>query len=45
MLEYAVFTFCLLGCGISCHALGKKEGIELTIEHLVDNGMIELDEE
>jgi len=45
MLEYAVFTFCLIGCGISCHTLGKKEGIEFTIEHLVDNGMIELDEE
>ena len=45
MLEYAVFTFCLIGCGISCHTLGKKEGIEVAIEHLVDNGMIELDEE
>ena len=45
MLEYAVFMFCLIGCGLTCHALGKQEGIECTIEHLVDNGMIELDEE
>ncbi len=44
MLELAIFVFCLLGCGLTCHALGKKEGIELTIEHLVDQGLLELDE-
>jgi len=44
MLELAIFVFCLLGCGLTCHALGKKEGIELTIEHLVDQGMLELEE-
>ena len=36
MLELAVFCFCVIG---------KKEGIESTIEHLVDAGMLELDEE
>jgi len=45
MLEYAVFMFCLIGCGLTCHALGKREGIESTIEHLVDAGMLELEEE
>jgi hypothetical protein len=44
MLEYAVFMFCLIGCGLTSHALGKQEGIETTIEHLVDQGMLELDE-
>jgi len=45
MLEYAIFVFCVIGCGFTCHALGKQEGIETTIEHLVDNGLLELDEE
>ena len=45
MLELAIFTFCLIGCGLTCHALGKQEGIESTIEHLVDNGMLEIEDE
>ena len=45
LVELAIFVFCLVGCGLTCHALGKQEGIETTIEHLVDNGMLELDEE
>lgn len=45
MLEGAIFVFCLIGCGLTCHALGKQEGIETTIEHLVDHGMLEVDEE
>lgn len=44
MLEYAVFIFCMIGCGYTCYALGKQEGIETTIEHLVDEGMLEIDE-
>ena len=30
---------------MTCHALGKQEGIETTIEHLVDHGMLELEDE
>ena len=45
MLEYAVLIFCMIGCGIHCHALGRQEGIETTIEHLVDNGLLELEDE
>ena len=45
ILEYAVFLFCMIGCGMTCHALGKLEGIETTIEHLVDQGMLELEDE
>jgi hypothetical protein len=45
MLEYAVFVFCVIGCGMTSYSLGKKEGIETTIEHLVDNGMLEIEEE
>lgn len=45
MLEYAVFVFCLIGCGMTSYQVGKQEGIETTIEHLVDNGMLEIEEE
>jgi hypothetical protein len=45
MLELSVFVFCMIGCGLTCHTLGRQEGIENTIEHLVDRGLIELDEE
>ena len=45
LIELSLFCFCLVGCGLTCHALGKREGIESTIEHLVDAGMLELEEE
>jgi hypothetical protein len=45
MLELSIFMFCMIGCGLTCHALGKQEGIESTIEHLVDEGLLQLDEE
>jgi hypothetical protein len=44
MLELAVFIFCMIGCGISSYKLGKQEGIETTIEHLVDEGLLKVDE-
>ena len=45
MMEIAIFIFCLLGCGIHSYQLGKQEGIETTIEHLVDQGMLEVESE
>ena len=45
MMEIAIFIFCLIGCGGHCYHLGKQEGIEITIEHLVDQGMLEVDSE
>tara|TARA_R110001606_G_scaffold19544_1_gene71490 strand:- start:746 stop:958 length:213 start_codon:yes stop_codon:yes gene_type:complete len=45
VVELAVLMFCMIGCGMTCHALGKQEGIETTIEHLVDHGMLELEDE
>jgi|TARA_B110000483_G_scaffold230979_1_gene296817 hypothetical protein len=44
MLELAILLFCMIGCGMTCHALGRQEGIETTIETLVDRGLIELDD-
>ena len=43
--EIALFVFCIIGCGLTCHALGKREGMEATIEHLVSKGLLQLDEE
>jgi len=45
MMEIAIFIFCLIGCGMSSYNLGRQEGIETTIEHLVDQGMLEVDSE
>ena len=45
MLELAVLMFCIIGCGMTCYNLGKQEGIESTIEHLVDQGMIQVDDD
>jgi len=30
---------------MTCYNLGKQEGIESTIEHLVDQGMIQVDDD
>ena len=45
MLELAVVMFCMVGCGCHCHYLGRQEGIETTIEHLINNGMLEIEDE
>ena len=45
MIELSVFMFCLIGCGISCHALGRQQGIEQCVEHLIDEGIIDVEDE
>jgi len=45
LLEIAVVIFCMIGCGMTSYHLGKQEGIETTIEHLVDQGMLNVEEE
>lgn len=40
----AIFVFTLLGCGISSFLIGRKEGIRNTIDHLVEVGLLELDD-
>lgn len=45
MIEYAIFMFCLIGCGYHSHNLGKQEGMEDVIAHLVETGQIELEDE
>ena len=43
MIDIAIFIFCLIGCGMTSYNLGRQEGIETTIEHLVDQGLLELE--
>jgi len=45
LMEFAIFAFCTIGAGLTCHALGRQEGIECAIEHLVDIGLLELEED
>jgi len=45
VMETAIFIFCLIGCGMTSYNLGKQEGIETTIEHLVDEGLLEVKSE
>jgi|TARA_R110001632_G_scaffold186974_1_gene307368 hypothetical protein len=45
MIEYAIFIFCLIGCGITCHRLGEQQGMSAVIQHLAETGQIELDDE
>jgi len=45
LLELAVVIFCMIGCAMHSHSLGKQQGIEECIEHLIDTGMLEINEE
>jgi len=41
----AIFAFCMIGTGLSSFFLGRKEGMEALIEHFIDEGILELDED
>lgn len=42
---YLLFAACLIGCGIHAWNLGRRAGIEGTVQYLIDEGVLELDEE
>ena len=42
---YAIFIFCLIGCGMHSYYLGRRAGITNCIEHLEEQGYIEFTEE
>ena len=44
IVELSALIVCMIGCGLTSHALGKQEGIETTIEHLIDQGMLEIED-
>jgi hypothetical protein len=41
----AIFVFCLLGCGYSSYFIGKRAGIEGTVQYFIDLGVLEVEDE
>jgi len=44
-VAYVVFGFCMLGAAATAFHLGKQEGIEGTVQYLIDAGVLEVDDE
>jgi len=46
MLEFIpaaiVFGICMLGCSWTAFNLGRRDGVEATVEYLIDQGVIEV---
>ena len=40
-----VFPICMAGCALTSFHLGRQEGIESTVQYLIDQGVIDIDEE
>lgn len=45
IVEFAIFIFCMIGCGLQCWHLGKSVGIEATVQYMIDQGVLELEED
>jgi hypothetical protein len=45
LLEYAVFLFCLIGCGIHLYLRGRIEGATACLNFLEEQGMVEFEDE
>jgi|GEM_PF-1771937 hypothetical protein len=40
-----VFALCLWGCAQTAFHLGRRDGIEGTVQYLIDTGVLEVDDE
>jgi len=38
--EIAIFVFCLIGCGLTSYFVGRQTGIEATVQHFIDAGIL-----
>jgi hypothetical protein len=45
LATYIIFGVCMYGCAQTAFSLGRREGIEATVEHLINTGLIEVEEE
>lgn len=49
MLDYTtaliVFAICLGGCAQTAFYIGRRDGIEGTVQYLIDQGVLEVDDE
>lgn len=41
----AIFAFCLVGCGLTSFFIGRQDGIESTVEYLIEVGVLEVEDE
>jgi hypothetical protein len=39
-----IYLICLLAAGLGAYALGKKEGIRGTVEYLIEEGLLEVED-
>lgn len=42
---YIIFAFCMYGCAQTAFYLGRRDGIEATVEHLVNKGLLDVEED
>ena len=42
---YLIFAFCMLGCAGQAYFLGRRVGIEATVQYLIDQGVLEVDDD
>lgn len=40
-IPYLIFAVCMVGCGGHAYYLGRRLGIEATIQYLIDQGVLE----
>ena len=40
-----IFAFCMFGCSMTAFFLGRQECIENTVQYLIDQGVLNIDDE
>jgi hypothetical protein len=40
-----IFVFCLVGCGLTSFFLGRRDGIEATVDYFIEIGVLETEDE
>jgi len=40
-----IFAVCMLGCALTSFHLGRQEGIENTVQYLIDQCVLEVDDD
>lgn len=43
--QFIIFAICMCGCALSTFHLGRRAGVESTVQYLISKGVIELDYE
>jgi hypothetical protein len=42
---YFIFAVCMFGCAQTAFHLGRRDGIEATVDHFINLGVLEVEEE